>query len=150
MALITDIADAVVVALNGHEFSQDFTAERLYLPVFELKDMGVLHVTVGMRSIDTTAAARGRVTEKAIKIDVAVQKKLREIEKNYETDDLMDLVEEIIDFLNSIAVFGIAHCHLIEWRRFNELDVPPVYLPEHMRTLRQFTSVITLSLKVIA
>jgi hypothetical protein len=143
MALITDVADAVVDALNGnHEFSQDFTAERLYLPVFELKDMGVLHVTVGMRSIETTAAARGEVTRKEIKIDVAVQKKLQEIEKNYETDDLMDFVEEVIDFLKPIGKFDAARCYLIE--------NSPVYLPEHMRTLRQFTSVITLSLKVIA
>lgn len=142
MATIIDIADAVVDALNNHEFSQDFTAERLYLPVFELKDMGVLHVTIGMRSIETATAARGGVTEKTIKIDVAVQKKLQEIEKNYETDDLIDLVEEIIDFLKPIGTFGAARCYLIE----NSL----VYMPEHMRTLRQFTSVITLSLKVIA
>lgn len=142
MALITDIADAVVDALNDHAFSQDFDAERLYLPTFELTDMDVLHVTVGMRSIETTAAARGGVTEKEIKIDVAVQKKLKEIEKNSETDDLMDLVEEIIDFLNPIGMFSTARCHLIENN--------PVYLPEHMSRLRQFTSVITLSLKVIA
>lgn len=141
MALITDVADAVVTNLNGHEFSQDFNSERLYLPVFELKDMGILHVTVGMRSLSTTSASRG-MTEKEIKIDVAVQKKLSNIEGDDETDDLMDLVEEIIDFLRPIGTFDVAQCYLIE--------NSPVYLPEHMRTLRQFTSVITLSLKVIA
>ena len=49
---------------------------------------------------------------------------------------------EIIDFLNPIRTFDAGVCHLIE--------NSPVYLPEHMKTLRQFTSVITLTLKVIS
>lgn len=142
MALITDIADAVVDELNDHDFSEDFNAERLYLPVFELTDMGTLHVTVGMRSIDTTVAARGDITEKVVKIDVAVQKKLSKIEEYEETDGLIDFVEEITDFLRPIGMFSSARCYLIE--------NSPIYLPDHMSRLRQFTSVITLSLKVIS
>jgi hypothetical protein len=143
MALITDIADAVVDNLNDHEFSQDFNAERRYLATLELKEMGNdLHVTVVMRGFDTTAVTRAGATEKKFKIDIAVRKKLTKIEEDEEVDDLVGLVEEIIDYLNPIGTFGTARCHLIE-------NVP-VYIPEHLSTMRQFTSVLTLSLKVIA
>jgi hypothetical protein len=143
MALITDIADAVVDNLNDHDFSQDFTAERRYLATLDLKDMGDdLFVTVVMRSLETTAATRAGATEKKYKIDIAVRKKLTKIEEDEEVDDLVDLVEEIIDYLNPIGMFNLARCHLIE-------NVP-VYIPEHLSTMRQFTSVITLSLKVIS
>jgi hypothetical protein len=143
MALITDIADAVVEELNGNEFSQDFTAERLYLPTLLLEEMGTdLYVTVVVRGLETTAAARGDVTEKKIKIDIAVRKKLTKIEEDDETDDLVDLTQEIVDYLRPIGMFSTARCYLIENN--------PVYVPEHMGTMRQFTSVITMSLKVIA
>ena len=46
MAVITDIAEAVVVQMNGGTFSQTFTAERAFLPVFELSDLKNVRVTV--------------------------------------------------------------------------------------------------------
>jgi len=52
VSVITDIAEAVKDALNGQDFSQAFTAERHYQPLFELKDMKTLHVTVVPRGRD--------------------------------------------------------------------------------------------------
>jgi hypothetical protein len=47
MAVILDIADAVVAELNATAFSQPLTAERYYRPQFELSEMTELKVTVG-------------------------------------------------------------------------------------------------------
>ena len=45
-AQIIELADAIVEQLNAHEFSETFTAERGYLPTFDLPDLNSLKVTV--------------------------------------------------------------------------------------------------------
>ena len=142
MALILDIADAIVGVLNEREFSADFIAERRYLPIFDLLEMKDLHVTVLMRSMVASASTKDGLADRDIKIDIAIQKKLLKIEEDYEVDDLMGLVDEIFLYLGSVDAFGPAWCRSIE--------NSPAYLSEHLSTLRQFTSVITLSLKMIS
>lgn len=139
MALIADIAGAVVTALNGHTFSQPFTAARAYLPVFDLKDMKDLHVTVVPRGVEMSTAGRG-LAASDIQVDVAVQKKLTGAD-NAEIDALMGLVQEIAEFIRSTGRFGDG-----SWVRSENV---PIYSPEHLGELRQFTSVLTLTLKVM-
>ena len=139
MAMIADIAGAVVTALNGHSFSMPFTAQRAYLPVFDLKDMKDLHVTVVPRGVEMTTAGRG-LAASDIQIDVAVQKKLTSAD-NAEIDALMALVQEIAEFIRSTGRFGDG-----SWVRTENV---PIYSPEHLGELRQFTSVLTLTLKVM-
>ena len=139
MAMIADIAGAVVTALNGHSFSMPFTAQRAYLPVFDLKDMKDLHVTVVPRGVEMTTAGRG-LAASDIQIDVAVQKKLTSAD-NAEIDALMGLVQEIAEFIRSTGRFGDG-----SWVRTENV---PIYSPEHLGELRQFTSVLTLTLKVM-
>ena len=57
VAGITEIADAVTAELNAGSFSQAFTAERHYRPVFDLPEMGTLHVTVVPQGMTIEAAA---------------------------------------------------------------------------------------------
>ena len=139
MAMIADIAGAVVTALNGHTFSQPFTAARAYLPVFDLKDMKDLRVTVVPRGVEMTTAGRG-LAASDIQIDVAVQKKLASGD-NSEIDALMGLVQEIAEFIRATGRFGDG-----SWVRTENV---PIYSPEHLGELRQFTSVLTLTLKVM-
>jgi len=139
MAMIADIAGAVVTALNGHTFSQPFTAARAYLPVFDLKDMKDLRVTVVPRGVEMSTAGRG-LAASDIQIDVAVQKKLASAD-NAEIDALMALVQEIAEFIRSTGRFGDG-----SWVRTENV---PIYSPEHLGELRQFTSVLTLSFKVM-
>ena len=75
-------------------------------------------------------------------IDVAVQKKF-ETGDAAELDPLMSLVEEIADFfrLRRLAAYPDA-----VWVR---TDNVPVYAPEHMEEYRQFTSVLTLTFRVV-
>jgi hypothetical protein len=139
MALIADIADAVVTALNGHTFSQPFTAARAYRPVFDLKDMTDLHVTVVPKGVELTTAGRG-LAQSDVQIDIGVQKKLASGD-NAEIDPLLGLVQEIAEFIRATGRFGDA-----AWVK---TENTPIYSQEHLGELRQFTSVLTLTLRVM-
>jgi hypothetical protein len=138
-ANIVAIADAVTAELNGKSFSQPFTAQRLYLPVFDLQSMSELKVTVVPKGITTSSLDRSR-DNFDYQIDVAVQKKTpNEIEI---IDSLMLLVEEIGDHFrsNPLASYPGARCTGVE--------NTPVYAPDHLLELRQFTSVLTLTFRL--
>lgn len=140
MATIIQIADAVVAQLNAATFSQPLAAARLYAPSFELPDMETLHVTVVPRGISSTSLDRNR-DNFSYEIDLAVQKKTDEEQGSL--DALMTLVEEIADHfrVGPLASFPGARC----------MDVKnaPVYSQEHLDELRQFTSVLTLTFRVV-
>ncbi len=139
MSVIVDIAEAVKTELNGHEFSQAFTAERLYRPVFDLADMKDLHVTVVPKGVTAVAAGRDRV-QHDVQVDIAVQKK---VANEAGSDELMGLVEEIADFfrLRRLAQYPQA-----VW---TGIENDPVFAPEHLEQMNQFTSVLTLTFRVI-
>ena len=141
MATITDIADAVVAELNGRSFSQPLTAVRYYRPVFDLGEMKTLHVSVVPKGVTIERADRSR-NQYDFAIDVAVQKKFQTGD-NTELDALLALVEEIADFfrLRRLTSYPAAI-----WVR---TDNVPVYAPEHLEEFRQFTSVLTLTFRVV-
>ena len=135
MSLIADIAAAVVAELNARTFSPAFTAVRTYLPVYDLAEMADLHVTVVPKGVTSQQASRD-ASQFEISVDIAVQKKLAATD-NAEIDPLMDLAEEIAEFLRQrrLAAFPAA-----AWVRTEHVAV---YSPEHLEQLRQFTSVMT-------
>lgn len=140
MAVITDIADAVVVDLNAGSFSQAFNAERHYLPVFDLDDIKDLRVTVVPKGIAIEATGRNS-NQHDVEIDVAVQKKLVKTDATA-IDPLMALVEEIAD--------------RFRFKRFTSPDAvwirtqnEPVYAQEHLDQFRVFTSLLTLTFRII-
>jgi hypothetical protein len=138
-ATILAIADAVVAQLNAASFSQPLTAERHYLPQFELADMTTLRVSVVPRSVASKGLDRNRDSFD-YRIDVAVQKKLDPTPENL--DALMVLVEEIADHFRSEPLAGYPQA------RCTEVENVPVYAPEHLDEFRQFTSVLTLTFRV--
>jgi len=144
MALIVDIADAVVAELNGHTFSQSVTAQRLYRPVFDLADMKTLHVSVVPKGVEMQGASRTLV-QHDYQIDVGVQKKLptNPSGDNAEIDVLMALVEEIADFFRQRRLQTLPN---VVWVQTQNL---PIYSLEHLEQLRQFTSVLTLTFRVL-
>jgi hypothetical protein len=139
VSIIADIADAVVAELNGHEFSQEFTALRAYRPEYDLREMGDLRVTVVPKAVEMTTAGRG-IAQSDIQIDLAVQKKLSACD-NAEIDTLMGLVQEIAEFIRSTGRFGGA-----VWVK---TENSPIYAPEHLGEMRLFTSVLTVTLRVM-
>ena len=142
MAKITDIAEAVKDELNGGEFSQAFTAERHYQPVFELKDMKTLHVTVVPKDVELQLATRN-TSQHDCRVDVAIQKKLETTDLS-EIDELMGLVEEIMTYLSRRKLSSVPNALWI--RTANE----PIYAAEHLEQFRQFTSIVTLTYRLIA
>ena len=137
-----DIAEAVKDELNGGSFSQPFTAERHYQPVFELKDMKTMHVTVVPKDIEMQLATRSS-SQHDCRIDVAIQKKL-ETADLAEIDAMMDLVEEIAAFLCRRKLASVVGALWI--KTANE----PISATEHMEQFRQFTSILTLTYRLLS
>jgi len=141
MAVIADIADAVAAEINAGSFSQALTAERVYLPVFDLKEMQDLRVTVVPKSVLTLPGGRAN-NQHDYAIDVAVQKKLQTAD-NAEIDDLMTLVDEIADHLRFKRLSSYPNAIWLK------TENQPVYAPEHLHELRQFTSILTFTFRLV-
>jgi hypothetical protein len=138
-AQIVAIADAVTAELNGTSFSQPIVAQRHYLPTFDLQAMTDLKVTVVPRGISSESLDRSRDSFD-YRIDVAIQKKTKvQVEI---IDALMQLVEEIADHFrsNPLSSYPGARCMNVE--------NTPVFAPDHLQELRQFTSVLTLTFRL--
>ena len=141
MAVITDIADAVAAEINVGSFSQPVSATREYLPAFELADMQTLRVTVVPKSVTTLPGGRAP-NQYDYAIDVAVQKKL-DAADNTEIDELMTLVDELADHLRFKRLTDYPNA---AWLK---TENQPVYAQEHLQELRQFTSILTFTFRVM-
>jgi hypothetical protein len=146
MALVVEIADAVVAALNAAHLSQPFEAKRYYLPEFDLKDMDTLHVSVVPAELDEELADRSR--ERAeYKIHVAVQKRVAKNDPpgldEAEIDDLMTLVQEIDDLFRHKPLAGFTQAR---WAR---TENKPIYDPKHLKESGQFTSLLVFTFRMM-
>jgi hypothetical protein len=141
LSTVLNVADAVVAQLNTATLSQPVQAERLYVPNFDLQDMQDLRVTVVPRELHVRGLDRGRNSYEA-EIDLAVQKKFKKGDAA-EIDPLVAFVEEIADLfrLKRLASFPGAI-----WSR---TDHQVLYSQEHWDQLRQFTSLLTLTFRVV-
>jgi len=141
VSAIVALADAVVSELNAEAWSLPFVARRLYRPRFEAADLKTLQVSVVPRSLVIEAASRALDSRK-YRLDVAVQQKL-DAESAEEIDPLLGLVEEIARHfrLRRPSAMPSAVCVKVE----ND----PVYAVEHLDELRCFTSILTLSFRVV-
>lgn len=141
MSTVLNVADAVVAQLNSATLSQPIQAERLYVPNFDLQEMSELRVSVVPRELHVRSLDRGRNSYEA-EIDLAVQKKFNKGDAA-EIDPLVAFVEEIADLfrLKRLASFPGAI-----WSR---TDHQVLYSQEHWDQLRQFTSLLTLSFRVM-
>jgi hypothetical protein len=141
MFTIVALADAVVSELNAEGWSLPFVARRLYRPRFEPADLRTLQVSVVPRSLVIEAASRAD-DSREYRLDVAVQQKL-DSESADQIDPLLGLVDEIARHfrLRRPAAMPSAVCVKVE----ND----PVYAVEHLDELRCFTSIITLSFRMV-
>jgi len=132
---VVDVTEAVVVALNGATsgtFSQGFLAKRAYHVTADLKTLdGILRVLVVPRGTTHTILSRSSIVVE-VEVDVGVLKKLSEID-NISIDTMMQLVQEILDFLTGLKPVGFS---------WVGVDNDPVYSPEHMLESKQFVSVV--------
>lgn len=138
MHVVVQVAQAVTDALNAGTFSMPFTAQRMALPLFTLEEMQDLHVTVVPREVASSVLDRAS-DEDEVKVDVAVQKRTASVAVA-DVDPLLAFVQEIADFLNRQQMGDAI------WKK---TENKPVYLPEHLREKEQFTSVLTVTYKLV-
>ncbi len=144
---IATLADAVKTSLNDGTFSQEFTAERKYIPAMKLEDLaedGGVIVLVVPRSNDIENVTRvDRM--KTVEITIGVQKKLTQTcdpgaeSGNVELDAMLLLVEEIAAHFN--GKYGDA-----TWIRTSN---DPIYDPEDLLERRTFASLVTVTFKLL-
>lgn len=143
MSTITQVADAIAAALNAGTFSQEFTAQRLYQPSFELADLDTLRVSVVPKSVTVTNASRAHAFLDCA-VDIGVQKKLSADADNAdsEIEALLVLAEEIADHLRQKRLDAMPEAAWVS------LEHEPIFAPEHLDQHRQFTSVLTVTYRV--
>ena len=141
MSTIIDIADAVAAELAGGEFSESFTPERRVLPDYELADLKDLRVTVVPRGVEISGASRA-LCQHDFQIDVGVQKKVG-TDLDAEVAELLGLVEEIAEFLKRRPLAAVPQVCWV--KTANE----PVYAPDHLAEKRLFTSVLTVTYRLL-
>lgn len=143
MSELTDIADAVVAALNDAELSQPFTAVRRYVPKVDLEVLQAIDVTVVAAGVSRTIETRGSL-RKEYRVDVGVRKKVDPADTD-DCDPLMTLVEEIAELFIGSALGNYTTAICTEALCPDE----PPYNLDHMVELRQFTRVVQLTFRVV-
>lgn len=142
MAIVVDIADALVTEMNTSGLLVDAVAVRAYLPRYELKEMDTLHVTVVPRAIESSPEDRQRHRHEA-EIDVAVQQRLPAQDEVAVTDALVELTQQVSDYLRRRRLTAFPAAVWVGTRH------EPIYAVDHLDQLRQFTSVLTLTYRVV-
>jgi hypothetical protein len=140
MSTIIQVTDALVARLNAGEFSQEFTAERKYQPVYDLPELTDLRVTVVPKAVIIATASRHDSFYDCT-VDVGIQKKVSSDSKA-EVDPLVNLVEEIADHLRLKRMDELPDA---VWMR---IENDPVFAPELLDQERVFTAVLTVTYRV--
>jgi hypothetical protein len=136
MQLTTDIADAVVTALNADTFSAEFTATRMFRPEFKPQALAAITVVVVPRNWSSTLVSRNS-SEHSCAVDVAVMKKV-DSESAAELDPLLALADEIAAALQPMRFDDLnANCTAVE-----NVNPESVIVLEHLHENRVFTCVV--------
>jgi len=136
MSIATQIAQAVVAELAGHEFSQQFEPKMLVLPDFKPAELEILRVSVVPRTLEIERQTRSS-TKFLVAIDIGIQKRIAGTPE--ETVATMGtLVDEIAEFLQTTDLSQFPAAQLVNI--VNE----PLYVPEHLQQKQSFTSILSL------
>ena len=142
MGMMTDLWEAVAAELEDATFSQSLTVVREYVPRRVLTDLTeeVLAIVAPGRVIIANLD-RGRII-RDMGIQIALQCKVADLEVST-VDPLLDLVEEVADHFRAL--------HLPEMidARWWQSEHTGLYLPEHADQFLAFTSVVTLTYKLV-
>ena len=146
MSRHTDIADAVVAALNGHTFSLDFTAVRKYRPYLKREEMGDdLYVTVIPATYAAEPADRAR-RQRDFAIDVAVQQAV-DPESLTACDALADLLEDIEELFSMRRLDGLPAATWLGVETLPGADAG--YALEHLDEQRVYSGFLRMKWRVI-
>jgi len=145
------VANAIKVEMAEHEFCVSPKIERAYVTEIELQNLNELRVDVQPGDEDTEAADRSTIKH-TCRVDVLVRKRFTADDEVLETgkisvqkiDELLRFMEEIHDFfhMRRLTEYDAAAWEGVEFR--------PIYYPDHLRNLLQFTGVVAVTYVVIA
>ena len=147
MALTLQIADAVAAELTAappETFNLPFTPAKRLLPNFDLTELAELRVSIVPRAIDSTGASRS-LAQHDVQVDIGIQQKLPAGggEPEATIAPLLELVERIATYLQRRRLATLPSAVWV--RTANE----PIYAPEHLVEKRVFTSVLSLTYRVL-
>ena len=141
MKLAIDIADAIVTELDGNTFSEPLVVTRRVLPEYEIAELKALTVTIVPKSVQINNITR-QSSSFDVAIDIGIQQKIGK-DTDTEVARLSDVVSEIVSFLNRRKLADMSGAI------FLSIANEPVYAPEHLSEKRLFTSIVTVTYKVI-
>jgi len=145
LSLVLDITSAVAAELNAvpaGTFDAPVQSVCSVLPVYDLTQMADLKVTVVPKAVQIDGATRA-TSQFDVQVDVGIQRKLGS-DLEAEVAALLDLVDQIAQYLRKRPLAAAPYAAWVSTA--NE----PVYAPEHLADKRLFTSVLTLTYRVIA
>jgi hypothetical protein len=141
MSLVADVAEAVRTELDAGVFSQKFKAIRAYRHNETLPQGRELRVSVVPKGIKVAPASRA-LCAYHLEIFVVVTKKVAGAGTDV-IDPLLGLPEEIVEFFR---LRRLADCPDAVWL---STEIDPMVSTGHLEQLKQFTSLVTLSYKVV-
>ena len=138
-AMLAEIGDKVVAALNAASMVLPFTAARSYLPIKALKELADLRVTVVTAEQEVEIRDRSHSLRWDDRIDIGIQQRVAPGD-NADVDPLVELTEQIItELAQTTPVFQLTSNKATAVLVTNE----PVFDPDHMAELSLFTSVVS-------
>jgi hypothetical protein len=137
MPTTPEIAQAVADSLNAASFSQPVTAERAWLPVYDLGEMDQLRVTV-VPTTRTLATVSRAAIQAEHRIEVAVQRRVDPGDLPA-VDALVALCGEIAEHLTGAVLPALPEL------RWAKTEHTLLAAPEHLNELRQFTGLIAVT-----
>ena len=141
MPIASAVADAVRDELAAGQFSIPFKVIRAFRHDQTLPEGKELRVSVVPNGVTVTPAARG-VCAHVVEVYVAVMKKIDRATPEV-IDPLLGLVEEIVDFFR---LRRLAKCPEAMWIG---TEIRPMVSTEHLESLKQFTSLVTVSVRIV-
>jgi len=144
-SILAQVGDAVVAKLANAALSQSFAPTREWAPLFDVKDVAALRVSVVPMSRAVERATRG-ADQHVVELSVAAQKQL-DSDRQRECDDLVELLEEIgqtfaVGSLLTLSSGATARCTASG-------EQNPPLVPEHLRERDVFTGAVSLAFLVM-
>ena len=136
MPVISHVADAVRDELAAGQFSIPFKAVRAFRHDQTLPEGKELRVSVVPNAVKVIPAARG-ICHYDMEIYIAVSRKIDRATPEV-IDPLLGLVEEIVDF------FRLRRLAKYPGAMWLSTENKPMVSTEHLETLRQFTSLVSI------
>lgn len=149
-SVVVRMADAVVSAINAHDWDIPVMAERSYAEFDDqLTDLDKLQIDVFPKFDPTIELDTRGTTGWQVAIDVGVRKRFDTADQDQTTGRIKrSSIDELVALVESLAKYLIAE-------RFTELDaigmvwqstsVPALFVRDHLRQWSQFTGVVRLT-----